>query len=77
MLMDEDSFKEGVWLLMTALRASNSGWKPVDDARKLGLIKNLFGVTVLIHEMGHVGRLVNSVKVLSRFSLDYQELGML
>ncbi|KAK5970343.1 LisH domain-containing protein [Trichostrongylus colubriformis] len=56
MMMDEDSFKEGVYLLMTALRASNSGWKPVDDARKLGLIKTLFGVVVLAHEMGHAGR---------------------
>ncbi|KAK6019582.1 LisH [Ostertagia ostertagi] len=56
MVMDEDSFKEGVYLLMTALRASNSGWKPVDDARKLGLIKTLFGVVVLTHEMGHAGR---------------------
>ncbi|XGW32162.1 hypothetical protein V3C99_010381 [Haemonchus contortus] len=56
MMMDEDSFNEGVYLLMTALRASNSGWKPVDDARKLGLIKTLFAVVVLTHEMGHAGR---------------------
>ncbi|KAK6059696.1 hypothetical protein COOONC_02659 [Cooperia oncophora] len=56
MVMDEDSFKEGINLLLTALRASNSGWKPVDDARKLGLIKTLFGVVVLTHEMGHAGR---------------------
>ncbi|VDL71682.1 unnamed protein product [Nippostrongylus brasiliensis] len=65
MQMDEDSFKDGVWLLMTALRASNSGWKPVDDARKLGLIRNLFGVTVLIHEMGHAGRYETALNALN------------
>lgn len=56
MVMDDDSVKDGVWLLTTALRASNSGWKPVDDARKLGLIKTLYGVIVLTHELGHTGR---------------------
>ncbi|ETN76784.1 LisH, partial [Necator americanus] len=67
MEMDEESVRDGVWLLTTALRASNSGWKPVDDARKLGLIKTLFGVIVLTHELGHTGRFdtaLNALKTL-------------
>ncbi|RCN53505.1 LisH protein [Ancylostoma caninum] len=67
MVMDDDSVRDGVWLLTTALRASNSGWKPVDDARKLGLIKTLYGVIVLTHELGHTGRFdtaLNALKTL-------------
>ncbi|KHJ95098.1 LisH protein [Oesophagostomum dentatum] len=64
MVMDDESIRDGVWLLTTALRASNSGWKPVDDARKLGLIKTLFGVIVLTHEVGHAGRFETALNAL-------------
>uniref|UniRef100_A0A0K0CU89 LisH domain-containing protein n=1 Tax=Angiostrongylus cantonensis TaxID=6313 RepID=A0A0K0CU89_ANGCA len=65
MIMDERSVREGVWLLTTALRASNSGWKPVDDVKKLGLIKTLFGVVILCHEFGSTGRSDTSVYALN------------
>ncbi|KAJ1355503.1 hypothetical protein KIN20_012943 [Parelaphostrongylus tenuis] len=65
MIMDERSVREGVWLLTTALRASNSGWKPVDDVKKLGLIKTLFGVVILCHELGPTGRFDTAVNALN------------
>lgn len=65
MIMDERSVREGVWLLTTALRASNSGWKPVDDVKKLGLIKTLFGVVILCHELGPTGRFDIAINALN------------
>ncbi|VDK56452.1 unnamed protein product, partial [Cylicostephanus goldi] len=64
MYLDDESIRDGVWLLTTALRASNSGWKPVDDARKLGLIRTLFGVIILTHELGHTGRFETALNAL-------------
>ena len=46
MLLSDEGVADGVWMLATVLRMSNTGWRPIEEARRMGLVKTMLSVIV-------------------------------
>ncbi|PAV92152.1 hypothetical protein WR25_05321 isoform B [Diploscapter pachys] len=46
MLLSDEGVADGVWMLATVLRMSNTGWRPIEEARRMGLVRTMLSVIV-------------------------------